>query len=743
MDNPLPIRLKQWLDRAVAQSKAPGAVAFVGHADETLFLGATGQRELIPDPQPALPDTLYDLASLTKVIATTTAVMMLRDQGALDLDQPVSEIVPIPAFRAFTFRHLLTHTAGLIGYDTYYKEVSGINDILQRLASLPLASPPGTRRVYSDFGFMLLGKAVELIAGDSLDVFCRKHIFEPMAMLHTTYKPPAEWRSLCAATEQCPWRQRVMIGEVHDENAFAIGGVSGHAGLFAPAGDLAKFCRAILHGYLLPQKTLDEMTRLGQVPSYPWQGLGWKIDPWRCGSEGFLPSRAAMGHTGWTGTNIWIDRDSGVYAILLSNTCHPSRIKRDSKTLRQTFYAGIDAELRPQKVNAHSGLDRLVWEGFEALRGKRAAVLTNMAAVDQLGRPLLGVLGLDASVNIVRIFSPEHGLHGQAEAGKKVTSETARDIPVVSLYGEQKRPTREQLKDIDCFVIDLPDVGARFYTYPATMKACMAACAEAGKPVLVLDRPNPLGGAVLEGPIAAQPGSDVCWAPVPIRHGMTLGEIALYFKQTAFAKTKLDVQVCLADGWPRERLFEDCSLPWVPPSPNLPTPETALLYAGMCLFEGVNMNEGRGTETPFLTIGAPWLDADRTAAALSDAELPGCRLETIRYTPRAIPGKAEHPAYQNEACQGITVHVRDSYAVRSFTVAVALLSAIRRLHGTRLEWKPYFHVLAGGPWLHKQIKDGVPALDIAHGLEGDLAAFERHRPKLYPGADELIAGISQ
>jgi uncharacterized protein YbbC (DUF1343 family) len=733
-----PNPLQQWLETAVRRAKAPGASAYVGRHDETLFSGFTGQRQLLPESKPVESDTLYDLASLTKVIATTTAVMRLRDEGALDLDQPVGEVVPVPAFRAFTFRHLLTHTSGLIGYDTWYKEVSSINEILQRLSTLPLASPPGVRRVYSDFGFMLLGKAVELLAGDSLDAYCRKHIFAPMAMFDTTYRPPEDWRNRCAATEQSAWRGRVMVGEVHDEHAYAVGGVSGHAGLFSTVGDVAKFCRALLHGHLLPRKTLDEMATLGQVPSYPWQGLGWKIDPWRESTDGFLPSRAAIGHTGWTGTNLWIDRASGLYAILLSNTCHPSRTQRDNRLLRRVFFTGASSAHRFGAINVHTGLDRVLWDSFESLRGKRVAVLTNLAAVDQLGRPLPEVFALDPSVSIKRYFSPEHGFHGQEEAGRRVKKQSA-PAPVISLYGDQKRPTPAQLADIDLLVVDLPDVGARYYTYPATMKACLEACAEARKPVLVLDRPNPLGGVVLEGPVTRQVGSDVCWGPVPIRHGMTLGELALFFKATVFANTKLDVRVSLLDGWTRERWFDECSLPWMPPSPNLPTAETALLYVGMCLFEGVNLNEGRGTDTPFKLIGAPWLDAERAAAAIDPLEAIGCQIEVSDYTPRPIPGKSSHPVYENELCQGISLRVTDPAQIRPFTLAVALLRAIRRNHPDQFAWKPFFDILAGGPWLREKIEAGTPALDLAQMLEPDLKTFDHRRPKLYPTNDQWTA----
>ena len=665
--------------------------------------------------------------------------MLLRDHGALDLDQPVSELLPIPAFRVFTIRHLLTHTSGLPAVKPWYQDAASLNEMIQRMARLELNWAPGTRHHYSDLGFMLLGKIVEVAARDSLDAFCHKHIFGPLGMAHTGFTPPDEWRSSCAATEQCRWRNRLIVGEVHDENASAVGGVSGHAGLFAPAGDLAKFCSGFLEGRILSKTTIEEMTHIGQVPHYPWQGLGWKMDPWMNSAVGFLPARAAMGHAGWTGTALWMDRDTGLFSILLSNTCHPSREKRYNKTLRRVFHIHVAAAHYPSTSNAHTGLDRVVLNYYEPLRGKRIALLTNHAARDQLGRHILDVLALQPEVMLKRLYSPEHGIRGQAEAGKDVPPETG-PIPVLSLYGKRKQPTQEELVGIELFVVDLPDVGSRYYTYVATMKECMKACAKAGVPVLVLDRPNPVGGAVLEGPIARRTGSPVCAAAIPIRHGMTLGELALFLRKTAFANTKLNVFVNVADNWPRERLFSSCALPWMPPSPNIPTPETALVYVGTCLFEGTNLNEGRGTDTPFFLLGAPWLEPEKVLRDLRAEEHPGCVLEPMRYTPRSLPGKASHPRYQDQICQGIHIQIRDPYEVRAFTLAVALLRAIRRRHPKDFAWDPFFDTLAGGPWLRGRIEAGARALAIIEEITPSLKAFDTARPKRYQSTAEMLKG---
>ncbi|MBL7648544.1 MAG: DUF1343 domain-containing protein [Candidatus Hydrogenedentes bacterium] len=718
------------LERAVKDSGAPGAVGYVGHGGETLFHEAVGMRTLLPEPEAARRDTIYDLASLTKVIATATSVLLLHERGLLDLDRPVSEILPLPAFKTITPRHLLTHTAGLPPFKTWHKEAGSVDEYIQRIAALPLESAPGEQRVYSDLGFMMLGRIVEIIGKNALDSFAQENIFKPLGMEHTGFNIPAAWRERCAATEQCPWRGKLMRGEVHDENAYAVGGVSGHAGLFAPAGDLARFCRGLLGGKLLKPETIAMMARPGAVARYPWQVLGWKIDPWAEGSEGHLRSRRAIGHTGWTGTSLWLDLDSHHFVILLSNTPHPTRDLRDNATLRRTFHEPVAAACHPVTTNAHTGLDRITWDAFDALKGKRVAVLANHGAIDLAGRPLLDVLALASEVTVVRVFSPEHGFSGQAEAGENVGVQRA-PIPLVSLYGDQKKPTRDQLRDVDLLLVDLPDIGARYYTYMATMKDCMEVCAEAAVPVMVLDRPNPLGGAILEGPIATSVGSLVCCAPIPVRHGMTLGELAMFFKSTFTSCAAVDLSVSELNAWPRSFLAPQCALPWVPPSPNIPTFESALLYIGTCLFEGVNLNEGRGTDTPFQVLGAPWLDAGKVIGGIKKEDQRGCRLEAITYTPRAIPGKASSPVYRDQNCNGIRIHLERAADARPFRLACALLRAIQQTHEKNLEWKPFFDTLAGGEALRRAIQSGIKTEDYVQSLDAELARFDAARPRRY------------
>ena len=722
--------LREALQEAVTATGNSGAVAYVGDLEKTYLHEAFGYRQTTPSKHAAKKDTIYDLASVTKVLATTTAVLKLREAGKLDLDAPVSTFVPYPGLAHFTVRNCLTHSTGLPPSRPFYKTVITLDEMVHQIAILSLDFKPGTRRQYSDLGFVLLGDIVGRVSGKPLDEYCAENLYKPLGMKNTGFNPPEKLRERCAATEKCAWRERVVVGQVHDENAFAIGGVAGSAGLFSTAEDTATFCRALLKGKILSEKTIQAMTTPGLLPVYPWQGIGWWLDPWEGGSSGFLPARSVFGHVGWTGTGVWMDRETGLFAILLGNTCHPSRANRKNSEFRHTFYAGVAERFYPGRGNVHTGLDRALWTGFRGLREKRAALLTNQAAVDQLGRHILDVFALRDDVKLGVIFSPEHGLRGQAEAGAKVSGEEA-DVPVVSLYGEQKVPTLEQLKGIDCFVVDLQDIGSRYYTYMSTMKDCLGVCAKTGKLVVILDRPNPLGGAVIEGTMPTVTGSGVCCAAIPNRHGMTMGELALFFKAQDPALARLDLSVEEVDGWAPEWQFPACGLPWVPPSPNIPTPEAALAYAGTCLFEGTNLNEGRGTETPFLLFGAPWLKPKKILAHLDGEGHPGIRLEAVRYTPRAIAGKSSNPRHQDETCQGIRVHIEDAATCRPFALTVDLLAALHGVHPDDFRFTRFFDTLAGGPALREDILGGAGAASILGKARPALAQFDEKRPRLY------------
>lgn len=721
--------LESILELAVESAKAPGAVLYVGDRDHTYVHQAAGDRQLLPSRIETHKDTHYDLASLTKVVATTTAILQLRDRGILSLSDSITDYIPIRAFETITLLHLFTHTSGLVPVERYFESMHSMEEMLHHYGRDGIEREIDIEHAYSDVGFMLLGKVVELAGRMPLDRYCAENIFEPLGMHRTGYNPPEAWKKNCAATENDPWRRKVVLGEVHDENSWAIGGVSGHAGLFSTAEDLAIFCRALLGGDLLKSDTASEMIAFGTKPLYPWQGLGWQVDPWATKKIGFLPSRRAFGHTGWTGTSLWLDPDKELFCILLSNTCHPDRKSRDNEMLRRVVHTAVAKEFYTT-TNAHSGLDRLIRENFGRINGKRIALLTNHAAVDQSGRHILDVLPDARELNLVQLYSPEHGIRGQAEAGEKISGQESA-IPVVSLYGNRAEPSREELSGIDLFVVDLQDIGARYYTYMATMRRCMETCARLKVPILVLDRPNPLGGITMEGPIAENTDSLVSCTAIPIRHGMTMGELATWFVQNELKDRNVKLTINYLDNWQPHRLFPECSLPWKAPSPNMSTPETALLYIGMCLIEGTNLNEGRGTETPFAILGAPWLDADAVVGDMGEDDLPGLSLSAVSYTPRSIPGKSANPKFRDVACRGIRVTVTDAKNVCAFRMVIAVLQSTRMRHPDDFDFIPFFDTLAGGPDLRTRIEAGESTESIIERYDEQHTAFEEIRPRLY------------
>ncbi len=316
-------------------------------------------------------DTLFDLASLTKMVATTTAIEILIEEGKLDLDVPVVRYMPefgAEAKGEVTARHLLTHTSGLAAGKDLSKVKKGMKDVWAGVCDTELDTPPGYRRVYSDLGYVTLGKLVEAVSGMRLDRFTQKRIFKPLGMKDTGFRPSRRSRKRCAATEWSPIHERIMCGEVHDENAYAAGGVSGHAGLFSTAPDLAIFCQMLLNRgaygglriispesvdrMLTPQLSQEVLARgsgslKGQEQLQGWYAIGNKME---LGATGGLPSPRAFGHTGFTGTSIWIDPDHGTFVILLTNAVHPSREKAERAKFRVGFHQAIwDALLEAER----------------------------------------------------------------------------------------------------------------------------------------------------------------------------------------------------------------------------------------------------------------------------------------------------------------------------------------------------------------------------------------------------------
>jgi len=385
-----------------------------------------------------------------------------------------------------------------------------------------------------------------------------------------------------------------------------------------------------------------------------------------------------------------------------------------------------------------TGLERLSADRWSLLSGQRVGLVVHPASVDgalRHARDLMAAAGA-ATVDLRALFGPQHGILGQTQDNMiewRGFTDPELGVPVHSLYGEHRRPTAEMLDGLDTLVIDLQDVGARYYTFIWTMLLCLEACAAAGKRVVVLDRPNPLGGVGVEGNVLdPRYRSFVGLAPVPMRHGLTIGELAGFF--AAWSGLDLDLQVVWMDGWRRDLDFDATGLPWVLPSPNMPTLDTAFVYPGGCLLEGTNLSEGRGTTRPFEIFGAPFVDGRKLAAVLGAWNLPGCRFRPLNFEPT-------FHKFAGQVCGGVQVHVTDRAVFESVTTYTAAIAAIAGLWPEGFAWKqpPYEYeaeklpidILAGGTLWREHLEGGLSPWQMkAHWLE-ELRAFadasEAHR----------------
>jgi uncharacterized protein YbbC (DUF1343 family) len=703
---------------AIAEKKLPGAVVLIGRGDRVLYQKAIGNRALVPAVEPMSLDTIFDLASLTKVVATTTSVMLLVERGKVRLNDRVATF--IPGFERYgkadiTIRHLLTHMSGLRP-DVDLGEAWTGSDTAVALAieEVPTA-PPGQRFVYSDINFFLLGDIVRRVSGQPLDKFAKQEIFDPLGMKETTFLPPASLRPRIAPTESClpfAWpcegaETQMLRGVVHDPTARRMGGVAGHAGLFSTAADLAIFCRMLLGGggyhgaRILSPLAVEKMTSpiIGDDPNV--RGLGWDIDSSYSSNRGELLPVGSFGHTGWTGTSLWIDPLTDMFVVFLSNRVHPDG-KGDVTPLRArvatvaasailsapegaatAMWTGRDfgpsgpRPARPPREPVMTGLDVLRAQGFASLQGKRVALITNHTGRARDGAAAIDLLHDAKNVKLVALFGPEHGIRGVLDAAVPAETDAKTGLPIYSLYGDTRRPTAQMLEGIDALVIDLQDIGARFYTYVTTMAYAMEEAAKRKVPVIVLDRPNPIDGFQIEGPTLDKAQlSFIGYFPMPIRHGMTLGELARLFN--AENHIGADLTVVALKNWRREDWFDDTGLPWINPSPNMRNLVQATLYPGIGAIEGTNLSVGRGTDTPFEQIGAPWVDGVKLADLLNARNLPGIRFYPVRFEPASSK-------FAGEECQGVFMIVTDRVALRPVRLGLELAAALHKLYGSKFE----------------------------------------------------------
>lgn len=700
------------IEQAVHDGNIPGAVLLVGHNGRVIYRKAYGNRALEPRREPMTLDTIFDLASLTKVIATTTAVMQLVEQGKVRLNDPVAKYLPEFAQNGkddVTVRQLLIHYSGM-SPDLDLKTPWEGKETAYRMAfSQSPDDPPGSRFSYSDINFIVLGALVERISGESLDEYCERHIFLPLKMTHTRFLPPAAWRAKIAPT-QYDENEHMLRGVVHDPTARRMGGVAGHAGLFSTADDLAKFAQALLNGGggILSPLTVEKMTQPEQPPSAPvLRGFGWDIDSPFSSNRGDLLPVGSYGHTGFTGTSMWIDPTTQTYIILLTNAVHP-RGKGTAIALRSKVATAVAAALpltasekealRWQSItgyneaqsaarrmntrngNVKTGIDVLEEHSFALLqvagRKTRIALLTNQTGVDAEGRRTIDVLAQAPGVSLDAIFSPEHGVTGTLDTTDVNNSkDAATEIPVYSVYGAKdaaRRPNVDVLKQLDAIVFDIQDAGVRFYTYETTLGYFLEAAAKATVEVIVLDRPDPITGSFVQGPVsdAGRENFTNYWT-VPVRQGMTVGELAKMFNAERNINAKLTVVAM--EGWQRGDWFDSTGLAWINPSPNLRSVTEAALYPGVGLIEGTNVSVGRGTDTPFEVLGAPWMKSRELAAYLNARGIAGVRFVPVTFTPTASN-------YAAQKCEGVNLVLTDRNALDAPELGIELAAALRKLY---------------------------------------------------------------
>ena len=753
------------VEQAIREGKCPGAVVLIGHQGKVVYRRAFGERSLVPERRPMTLNTIFDMASLTKVIATTTAVMQLVEQGKILLSAPVADYWP--EFKEngkelITVRELMTHYSGLRPDLDLKPDWSGYDTALEAIVAEKPILPPGTRFIYSDINFETLGELVRRVSGEPLDVYCREHIFKPLGMKDTSFKPPASLRERIAPTQFQHGESGPMLwGEVHDPTAYNMGGVAGHAGLFSTADDLAIFAEMLLAGgtyngvSILSPLTVEKMTTPQTPPNkMVLRGLGWDIESPFASNRGELYDVGSFGHTGFTGTSLWIDPVTKTYVIILTNRVHPDG-KGDVVPLRTqvaTLVAGALGPASAEQVLASrrsltgyfelmkgyrlqglrngkvkTGIDVLEGENFAPLEGKRVGLIANHTGLASDGRRSIDVLYRAPGVRLVALFSPEHGLAGSAAEGAPVdsTRDAATGLPVYSLFGDVERPTDAMLEGIDARVFDIQDVGARFYTYITTLGYTLEAASKKGMEFYVLDRPNPIDGVDVQGPLLdLDLRSFIGYFPMPVRHGMTVGELAEMYNHENHLDAKLHV-VKMRD-WQRTDWFDETGQAWIPPSPNLRNLTEEILYPGVCLVEGANVSLGRGTDSPFEMVGAPWINGKELAAYLNGREVQGVRFLPMDFRPLTSN-------FAGELCHGVQIVLLDRQALEPTEMGVELVAALWKLFPKEFNLDGSRRLI-GSTKVLESIRAGRDPQRIWYDWQDALEKFKKLRAQylLYP-----------
>jgi uncharacterized protein YbbC (DUF1343 family) len=460
------------------------------------------------------------------------------------------------------------------------------------------------------------------------------------------------------------------------------------------------------------------------------RGLGWDIDSPYAGPRGTRFPFGSFGHTGWTGTSLWIDPFSRTTVIFLSNRNHPGGgnvvpLRRRIGTLAAEAidfdFSAVDGTPPPEKdrrrappangnkAQVLNGIDVLAAQDFAPLRGLRVGLVTNHTGVARDGTPTIDLLHASDQCRLVALFSPEHGIRGTRDGNVADGVDKKTGLPVHSLYAgtTKRKPGPEQLAGLDVLVLDLQDIGTRFYTYISTLGLCMEAAEEAGLPMVVLDRVNPVGGSVVEGPVRVGRGTFTAFHDIPVRHGMTIGEMARLYRVDRFPE--IDLTVVPLDGWQRDTFFDESGLPWVDPSPNIRNPTAALIYPGLGLLEFTNLSVGRGTRIPFEIVGAPFIDADLLAGELRAARLPGVAVVPVRFTP-------EESKHAGADCGGVRILVTDRRDFRPTDFGLALARILRRHYPAAWD-RTNLNLLMRHPPTAVAVEEEFPAADLRAAWE--------------------------
>ena len=677
-------QIDQTIESAIAQEKLPGGVFHLEHKG-TIYEKAYGNRSLVPDVEPMTIDTIFDAASITKVVATTPSIWLLVQRGRIaSIDDPVQKYIPELPYADVTLRHLLTHTSGLRPDLDLKEPWSGYDTAMKLIMQEKLTNKPGYIFRYSDINFELLGEVVRRVSGEPLDVFANRNIFAPLGMKDTGFRGMAngdrQTANRIAPTEMS---DGVMLrGVVHDPTARRMGGVAGHAGLFITTHDLAKYCRMLLRGGspIFNPEIVKMMTTVQSPPNVAVKRTGgFDLDSGFSRPRGDLFPIGSYGHTGFTGGMFWIDPFSDTFYIFMSNRVHPNgkssviALQRDLGTLAAKA-VGYAAPVHPRVgfitggADAANGIDVVVAKHYEPLQGMRIGLITNQTGIDRSGNPTIDLLRSAPGVQLVALFSPEHGIRGVADERVSDTVDPVSGLPIYSLYGPTRKPKPEQLENLDALVFDIQDVGARFYTYISTLGLAMEAAAESGKKFIVLDRVNPISGAAFEGPVLKGSTDFVGWHPIAIRHGMTLGELAQMYR---FERNiNVDLTVIPVRGWERSEWQDEAGLPWINTSPNMRNLDEAALYPGIGLMESA-ISVGRGTPFPFEIIGAPYIDENRLARELPP--IAGVSFAPVRFTPNAS-------IFAGQQCGGLRITITDRRALHPVAMGVAIATTLYRLY---------------------------------------------------------------